>query len=256
MAFTVLSSPTTPSARHGYDQTWAHIPSNSSPLASSEAGSSPTQSPSLHASERRRAQYKSFGGDADSPTASRRRPSRRIATGTIPFSLSPNAVAGPSQEPTRTTMLRERFKARCIERANEERRRRINGKRTDIDLSSDGADEFMDDEDDEEAVLDDPFFQRIMANLKSKEKYSYRVSYAHDVGESFDPDMENMDEWLNDGSEEVHAGRLPDEEELDDEILAQLAAERDLLDGLNMDEVFSYSDVEDYPTQDEDVEMD
>ena len=38
-----------------------------------------------------------------------------------------------------------------------------------------------------------------MANLKSKEKYSYRVSYAHEVGESFDPDMENMDEWLNDG---------------------------------------------------------
>lgn len=36
-----------------------------------------------------------------------------------------------------------------------------------------------------------------MANLKSKEKYSYRVSYAYDVGDSFDPDMENVDEWVN-----------------------------------------------------------
>ena len=44
-----------------------------------------------------------------------------------------------------------------------------------------------------------------MANLKSKEKYSYRVSYAHDVGDSFDPDIENVDEWVND----LRGMRLP-----------------------------------------------
>ena len=43
----------------------------------------------------------------------------------------------------------------------------------------------------------------------------------------------------------------------DAEELAQMAAERELLDGLNVDEVFSYSDVEDFPVYgDEDVEMD
>lgn len=248
-------TPSTPSSHHSYDYSYAHIPSHSSPLASSEAGgSSPTQSPSLHASERRRAQYKTFG-DVESPTHSRR-PTRRSTTGIIPFSLSPNAQAGPSEEPTRTTMLRERFKARCIERANQERQRRINSKRREIDLSSDGPDELMDDEEDDEAVLDDPFFQRIMQNLKSKEKYSYRVSYAYDVGDSFDPDMENIDEWVTNVPDEVPKHVLPDEEELDDEVLAQMAAERELLEGLDLDEVFSYSDVEDYPTQDEDMEMD
>ena len=48
---------------------------------------------------------------------------------------------------------------------------------------------------------------------------------------------------------------VPEEQEPDDEELAQLAAERELLEGLDMDEIFSYSDVEDYPTQDEDIEM-
>lgn len=43
---------------------------------------------------------------------------------------------------------------------------------------------------------------------------------------------------------------------MDDEELAQLAAERELLEGLDMNEIFSYSDVEDYPAQDEDIEMD
>ncbi|EKM56950.1 uncharacterized protein PHACADRAFT_160503 [Phanerochaete carnosa HHB-10118-sp] len=268
MASTILSSPSTPSSHHSHDHAFAHIPTNSSPLASSDGcGSSPTQSPSIHASERRRSQYKARG-DIDSPTQNRRRASRRVTTGTIPFALSPNAQAGPSQEPTRTTMLRERFKARCIERANQDRERRINEKRRGLNLSSDGIDDLMDDEEDDGTVLDDPvlcrlltedilqFFQRIVANLKSKEKHSYRVSYAYDVGDSFDPDMENIDEWVNNTHEEVRTNVLPDEEELDDEELARLAVERELLEGLNMDEVFSYSDVEDYPTQDEDVEMD
>ena len=53
-------------------------------------------------------------------------------------------------------MLRERFKARCIERATQDRERRVNGKRR-VDLSSDGAIDFMDeDEEDDDAVLNDP----------------------------------------------------------------------------------------------------
>ena len=43
-----------------------------------------------------------------------------------------------------------------------------------------------------------------MQNLKSKEKHSYRVSYAYDVGDSFDPDMENIDEWVTN----THGTRL------------------------------------------------
>jgi len=34
-----------------------------------------------------------------------------------------------------------------------------------------------------------------MASANSKDHHSYRVSYAHEVGSSFDPDLEDIDEW-------------------------------------------------------------
>jgi hypothetical protein len=34
-----------------------------------------------------------------------------------------------------------------------------------------------------------------MANASSKERHSYRVSYVHEVGSSFDPDLEDVTEW-------------------------------------------------------------
>ena len=54
-------------------------------------------------------------------------------------------------------MLRERFKARCMERAREDRESKVKGKRRGIDLSSDGPDELMDcEDDDDEAMMNDP----------------------------------------------------------------------------------------------------
>lgn len=34
-----------------------------------------------------------------------------------------------------------------------------------------------------------------MSNVNRKERHSYKVSYAYDVGSSFDPDMENINDW-------------------------------------------------------------
>jgi hypothetical protein len=161
----MLLSPSTPSSRlHSCDPSFAHIPAKSSPLTSSETGgSSPIHSPTLAASERRRSQYKSRG-EASSPTLDRRQASRRVsksagAGGAVPFALTRNDQHVPTEEPPRKTMLRERFRARCIERANRDRERVAQGKRRAVELSSDGADEFMDcedDEEDDETVMNDP----------------------------------------------------------------------------------------------------
>lgn len=37
-----------------------------------------------------------------------------------------------------------------------------------------------------------------MASVNRKQQYSYRLSYAEDVGSSFDPDMEDVADWESD----------------------------------------------------------
>jgi hypothetical protein len=34
-----------------------------------------------------------------------------------------------------------------------------------------------------------------MENIKRKDKHAYRLSYAYEVGSSFDPDMEDVARW-------------------------------------------------------------
>jgi hypothetical protein len=34
-----------------------------------------------------------------------------------------------------------------------------------------------------------------MSNVNRKDRHSYKVSYAHEVGSSFDPDMEDIHDW-------------------------------------------------------------
>lgn len=34
-----------------------------------------------------------------------------------------------------------------------------------------------------------------MANVNQKQRHSYKVSYAHEVGSSFDPDFEDINRW-------------------------------------------------------------
>ncbi|KAI0088851.1 hypothetical protein BDY19DRAFT_1048377 [Irpex rosettiformis] len=246
---TLLSSPSTPSSHRTFTTFGGHTPSKSSPLTV-PADSSPILSPTPTIQDRRRSQYKSMA--LTSPTINRTRPtSRRVSSHPAPPSRPD--LFGHSQEATGKQLLRERFKARCLERALKERERKIVGKRRASDWSSDGPDEMMDfdddDEDEEESMLNDTFFSRIMASAQRKQHHSYRVSYSQEVGSSFDPDMEDPAEWEHELREET-AEEIPDD--LDDEELAAYAAERELLEGLTEEDIFSYSDIEDISQFDDD----
>ncbi|OBZ77773.1 hypothetical protein A0H81_02382 [Grifola frondosa] len=100
----------------------------------------------------------------------------------------------------------------------------------------------MDDEDeDDDAIINDELFRRIIANTRRKEQHGYRLSYAYDVGSSFDPDMEDVNEWETD---------LKD---LEEEELATYAEEYDLhLEDLRAEDIFSLSDLDYYPIAGED----
>lgn len=105
-----------------------------------------------------------------------------------------------------------------------------------------------------------------MAASARKERHQYRLWYAQDVGSSFDPDMEDHAQWEAELqgkhadcplSHEPHTAAetlvetTPDD--LDQEEFAayveELAGGNDELAGLDLDEIFSLSDL------DEDMEM-
>jgi hypothetical protein len=119
----------------------------------------------------------------------------------------------PEEDPARRSLLRERFKQRCFERAQREREAKIRAGRKHAAYSSEGEDLDMDDE---EGFLDDDvrdacstrwsaclipetqFFARIMQSVERKQQHEYRLSYQQDVGSSFDPDMEDVGQWERD----------------------------------------------------------
>lgn len=105
-----------------------------------------------------------------------------------------------------------------------------------------------------------------MSSTKRKRLHQFRVSYAQDVGSSFDPDLDNITEWENDlrgsypllwvyvtygtdvsclhSAEEPEPSLVPDD--LEAEELAAYAQEYELgLDDLSYDEIFGVSDLED-----------
>ena len=109
-----------------------------------------------------------------------------------------------------------------------------------------------------------------MANATRKERHSYRVSYAQEVGSSFDPDLEDVTAWEEDctttGASTLNEP-LTDKEltpvDLDDEEIeayaeeyAQRAALADF-DDIPEKELFSWSDFEetDEPTLDSKHQM-
>ena len=85
------------------------------------------------------------------------------------------------------------------------------------EFSSDGPDDMMDFEgsEDEDAILNDEvttsasfwhitaslvvfqLFGRIMTSVKRKQQHQYRLSYAQEVGSSFDPDFDDVTKWEN-----------------------------------------------------------
>lgn len=113
-----------------------------------------------------------------------------------------------------------------------------------------------------------------MTSIRHKEKHSYRLSYQQEVGSSFDPDMEDMDEWerflkglipsscscwfitdLECTIVDEPAVPAPQPDDFDEAELAEYAAEHELLEGLDLDEIFSYSDLDDLPVYDEPEEQ-
>jgi len=177
---TPLNHPSTPASHRRYPSLsiQTYQPIHSSPLAES-----PRSSPVISA-QRRRSSYKA-------PFA--------------PISLlnaKSNDLAGTTEDPQKA-FLRERFKARCFERARKDRertRRRVSDSRSSDGSFSGGSsdgDAEMDSEGEEEDedVMQDELFRRIMVNTSRKQKHSYRLSYAYEVGSSIDPDMEDVGRW-------------------------------------------------------------
>ncbi|KAI0659235.1 hypothetical protein C8Q70DRAFT_986435 [Cubamyces menziesii] len=144
--------PSTPSrssysSPHGY----AHIPLRSSPLASS-----PVSSPAAHASARRRTQYKSNPFNSSAPQRVRdSEAQRRRASTARSFTEGSSSGAVPTEEAPRKAFLRERLKARCIERAARKRERAVakGSRHLSSEGSSDGVDEMMDEDDEDEEVM-------------------------------------------------------------------------------------------------------
>ncbi|OAX39943.1 hypothetical protein K503DRAFT_738519 [Rhizopogon vinicolor AM-OR11-026] len=230
-----FQTPSTP-GRSSYYTSRSHQPLTSSPLAS------PKSSPVIAAQARRQAQYKT----------------RETSSSRTPFTLSQPLFAqssGKTPEDAQKSLLRERFRARCLERAQKERQEKVKGRRT-----ASSSDVFFDSEmdcdedEDEDSVMQDELFRRIIANAAHKKNHSYRLSYSQDVGSSFDPDMEDVSLW-----ESELQGPAPDSycitpEDLEQEEIEAYATEyantQDLSDfGVTIDDFSAWSDIEDTPLQ-------
>ena len=151
MVIPSLFSPKTPSRPKNNP----FLPLNSSPLASS-----PGSSPVSAAQARRHSLYKTRTTATPSSSRSQHSTRRnsgqeRIPSGSRALSTTP---ATKSADENRRALLRERFRNQCIERAQKDRQRRIDGKRRmSSEFSSDGPDDMMDFEgsEDEDAILND-----------------------------------------------------------------------------------------------------
>ncbi|KAG2140695.1 hypothetical protein DEU56DRAFT_798284 [Suillus clintonianus] len=228
---TVFQTPSTP-GRSSYYSARSHQPLASSPLAS------PKSSPVVAAQARRQAQYKT-----------RATGSSRSATNQLPCTQS----GSQTPENPQKSFLRDRFKARCLERAQKQRHDKVQKQRT-----ASGSDVFFDSEmdcdedEDEEFVMQDELFRRIIANAAHKKTHEYRLSYSYDVGSSFDPDMEDVNRWESELQEMPPDSYSVTPEDLEQEEIEAYAAEyanfQELSDlGASIDDFSAWSDIEDTP---------
>ncbi|KAJ4468703.1 hypothetical protein J3R30DRAFT_3714131 [Lentinula aciculospora] len=165
-----------------------HRPLNSSPLA--HDFSSPFSSPVAEAQARRQSQYKSRV-----PSEPQRSRNSFAHNSRVPSRTAGSSSVGMDSQ---KAMLRDRFKQRCLKRAEKARLKACASKRRSYP-SSDGPDESMDDDMDEsdEDVMQGELYQRIMINQAHKERHAYLRSYYAEVGSSFDPDIEDVAVWEN-----------------------------------------------------------
>lgn len=109
-----------------------------------------------------------------------------------------------------------------------------------------------DEDEDDESVMQDELFRRIIANTAHKQNHSYRLSYSYDVGSSFDPDMEDVDRWECELQEMPNDSYSVTPEDLEQEEIEAYAAEyvnfQELSDmGVSIDDFSAWSDIEDTP---------
>ncbi|KAG2068533.1 hypothetical protein BDR04DRAFT_1232758 [Suillus decipiens] len=228
----IFQTPSTPGRSSSYYSARSHQPLNSSPLVS------PKSSPVAAAQARRQAQYK-----ARVTSSSRSAPSQLPCT-----------QAGiKTPENPQKTFLRDRFKARCLERAQKQRHDKVQKRRTcsSSDVFFDSEMDCDEDEDDE-LVMQDELFRRIIANTAHKQNHSYRLSYSYDVGSSFDPDMEDVNRWESELQEMPPDSYSVTPEDLEQEEIEAYAAEyaslQELSDlGVSVDDFSAWSDIEDIP---------
>jgi len=253
----------------------SYQPLTSSPL-------SPNSSPVTAAQARRYSQYKARTPSTHVATSSRSlRNTYSTTHGGGPAFRGGGVTSGPTPlgDPQRS-LLRENFKARCFERAVKAREKAIRKKRYSSEADSDRFDDsepMEDDTEDDDTIMQEELFRRIMVNAARRERQSYRVLYAQEIGSPFDPDSEDINEWeqdLNETDDHLQSTasftQRPMDEltpvDLDDEELeayAEECAKRAVLadfEDMLPEDLFSWSDVEldegsRHGSQDEDVEM-
>ncbi|KAG1729521.1 uncharacterized protein EDB91DRAFT_1159470 [Suillus paluster] len=223
----IFQTPSTP-GRSSYYSARSHQPLASSPLAS------PKSSPVVSAQARRQAQYKA----------------RPLAT------QLPCVQAGSrTPENPQKTFLRDRFKARCLERAQKQRQDKVQKQRTasSSDVFFDAEMDCDDEDEDDESIMQDELFRRIIANTAHKKNHAYRLSYSCDVGSSIDPDMEDVSRWESELQEMPPDSYSVTPEDLEQEEIEAYATEyanfQELSDlGVTIDDFSAWSDIEETET--------
>lgn len=109
-----------------------------------------------------------------------------------------------------------------------------------------------DEDEDDELIMQDELFRRIIANTAHKQNHSYRLSYSYDVGSSFDPDMEDVNQWESELQVTPNDSYSVTPEDLEQEEIEAYAAEyvnfQELSDmGVSIDDFSAWSDIEDAP---------
>ncbi|KAF5350796.1 hypothetical protein D9758_010356 [Tetrapyrgos nigripes] len=183
----------------------SYTPLNSSPLAQSthdQTSSPPNSSPISEAQTRRRSQYKSrslrssvspAAGSTGSPVY-RMTPDSHGANVSPPSMLRAAYSGGMASQSETHAVLRDKFRFRCMERAERSRRKAVESKRR----ARDGDDVFMDDggddEETDEQLMSDEFYRRIMTNTNLQDRRKALKTFYDHCG-SIDPDMEDAGEW-------------------------------------------------------------
>ena len=159
-------------------------PLNSSPLTCFSQ-SSPVAAVQVH---RRRSQYKTLTPNTPTRTFSNSRRSSTITSGRL--FADGGSITTPTRPDSQKLSLRNRFKARCFERAAKAREKAIKGKRYANHRSSDefSMDYDDDDDEDEEDIMQDEvcFFLAVLSLSGGRaESFFFFVDFSKNYGECY-----------------------------------------------------------------------